>query len=91
MYFVIGLPKTVGGNNVIWVRLLTNKVCPFSTYESQFLHGSMAPLYVKEIVRMHGVPIFIVFNRDSHFNSSFFSLFIESVGYLDEFYCWKIY
>ena len=72
MDFVIRLPRTLGGNNAIWVifdRL--TKLAHFLLMKVNFSMDRLASLYVKEIVRMHGVPVFIVSNRDSRFTSRF--------------------
>ena len=68
MYFVIGLPRTLGGNNTIWVivdRLTTST--HFLPMKVNFSMDHLASLYVREIVRMHGVPISIVSYRDPRF------------------------
>ena len=71
MDFVTGLLRTLGGNNAIWV------IVDWLTKSVQFFHmkfnssmDRLASLYVKEIVRMHGVPISIVSDRDPHFTKS---------------------
>ncbi|RVW46074.1 Transposon Ty3-G Gag-Pol polyprotein [Vitis vinifera] len=51
MDFVIGLPRTLGGNNAIW-----------------------------EIVRMHGVPVSIVSDRDPRFTSRFWHSLQKALG-----------
>ena len=40
----------------------------------------LASLYVREIVRMHGVPVFIVFDRDPHFTSKFWHSLQKDLG-----------
>ena len=57
MDFVSGLPKSLGGNDAVWVIVDT---LTKSTH-----------LYVKEIVRLHGVPVSIVSNKDTRFTSMF--------------------
>ncbi|RVW24076.1 Transposon Ty3-G Gag-Pol polyprotein [Vitis vinifera] len=72
MDFVIGLPRTLGGNNAIWaiVDRLT-KSAHFLPMKVNFSLDRLASLYVKEIVRMHGVPVSIVSDRDPRFTSRF--------------------
>ena len=72
MEFVIRLPRSLGGNNAIWVIIdqLTN-FSYFLPMKVNFSLEWLAYLYVKEIVKMHGVPSSIVFDRDPLFTSRF--------------------
>ncbi|RVW79623.1 Transposon Ty3-I Gag-Pol polyprotein [Vitis vinifera] len=55
MDFVIGLPRTLGGNNAIWVIVdRLTKSAHFLPMKVNFSLDRLASLYVKEIVRMHG-------------------------------------
>ena len=40
----------------------------------------LGSLYVKEIVRMHGVPVSIISNRDSRFTSRFWHSLQKALG-----------
>jgi len=40
----------------------------------------LAQLYVKEIVRLHGVPSSVVSDRDPHFTSRFWQTLQEALG-----------
>ena len=72
MDFVIGLPRTLGGNNAIWVIVdRLKKFAHFLPMKVNFSLDRLASLYVKEIVRMHGVPVSIVSDRDPRFTSRF--------------------
>jgi hypothetical protein len=70
MNFVSGLPRGKGGSNAIWVILdqLTKSVLflPMKMTDSV---EKLAKLYVNEVVRLHGVPVSIVSNRDPRFTS----------------------
>ena len=56
MDFVIGLLRTLGGNNSIWVIVdRLTKSAHFLPMKVNFSLDRLASLYVKEIVRMHGV------------------------------------
>ena len=64
MDFVVGLPKTLGKFDSIWV------IVERLTVSSHFIPVKMnnnaeklAKLYVSEIVRLDGVPLFIISNR----------------------------
>ncbi|KAL6311374.1 hypothetical protein AAG906_022965 [Vitis piasezkii] len=78
MDFVIGLPRTLGGNNAIWVIVdRLTKSAHFLPMKVNFSLDRLASLYVKEIVRMHGVPVSIVSDEilvsplDSHISICF--------------------
>ena len=72
MDFVIGLRRTLGGNNAIWVIVdQLTKSAHFLPMKVNFSLDRLASLYVKEIVRMHGVPVSIVSDRDPRFTSRF--------------------
>ena len=72
MNFIVGLPKTTKGHGVIWVIIdrLTKSVHLFSI-KTTFLLEQLVDLYVREIVRLHGVPKFIVSDSDVWFTSKF--------------------
>ncbi|RVX02879.1 Retrovirus-related Pol polyprotein from transposon 17.6 [Vitis vinifera] len=58
MDFVIGLPRTLGGNNAIWVIVdRLTKSAHFLPMKVNFSLDRLASLYVKEIVRMHGLTV----------------------------------
>ena len=63
MDFVIRLPRTLGGNNAIWVIVdRLTKFAHFLPIKFNFSMDCLTSLYVREIVRMHGVPISIVYD-----------------------------
>ena len=72
MEFVTALPRSPKGHNVIWmiVDRLTKSVNfkPFRVGQST---ETLAECYMQEIVRLHGVPVSIVSNRDTRFLSHF--------------------
>ena len=54
-----------GGNNAIWVIVnRLTKSAHFLPMKVNFSMDCLAFLYVREIVRMHGVPVFIISYRD---------------------------
>ena len=72
MDFVIGLPCTFRKNDAIWVvvyRLM--KVAHFLPVQQSYSLDQLADISIKEIVRLHGVPISIVSDRDPRFTSHF--------------------
>jgi hypothetical protein len=57
MDFVIGLPRTQKGNNSIWVVIdRLTKVAHFILVKTTFGGATLARIYLKEIVRLHGIP-----------------------------------
>ncbi|CAL1394869.1 unnamed protein product [Linum trigynum] len=72
MDFVDGLPRTLRGNDGVWVIVdLFSKVAHFIPIKFKPGLEEMARLYVREIVRLHGVPLSIVSDRDPSFTSPF--------------------
>jgi hypothetical protein len=72
MDFVVGLPKAPSGQDAIWVivdRLMKSAhFLPIKITDSM---EKLAELYVREIMRLHGLPISIVSDRDPQFTSRF--------------------
>ena len=72
MNFVSGLPKSMGGNVAVWVIVdKLTKSTHLLSIRTIFTLDKLVSLYVKEIVRLHGVPVSIVSDRDTHFTSKF--------------------
>ena len=81
MDFVTGLPRTLGGNNAIWVIVdRLTKSAHFLPMKVNFSMDRLVSLYIKEIVRMHGVPVSIVSNRDPRFTSKFLHSLQKTLG-----------
>lgn len=76
MDFVIGLPRTQKGNNSVWVIIdRLTKTAHFLPVKDTHTMNQLAAIYVREIVRLHGVPVAIVSDRDSKFVSRFWQSF----------------
>jgi hypothetical protein len=72
MDFVVGLPKAPSGQDAIWVIVdRLTKSAHFLPIKITDSLEKLADLYVREIVRLHGVPISIVSDRDPRFTSRF--------------------
>ena len=68
MDFVVGLPRTRAGFDAIWVILdRLTKLAHFLPVRTKFSLDHLAELYVNEIVRLHGVLVTIVLDRDLRF------------------------
>ena len=70
MDFVIRLPRTKNKKNGVWLIVghLT-KSAHFLTMKTTDSMNSLAKLYIQEIVRLHRIPLSIMFNRDPKFTS----------------------
>ncbi|TYK29838.1 DNA/RNA polymerases superfamily protein [Cucumis melo var. makuwa] len=72
MDFIMGLPKNLKGYTVIWVVIdRLTKSAHFVPGKSTYTASKWGQLYMTEIVRLHGVPVSIVSNRDARFTSKF--------------------
>ncbi|KAJ9565224.1 hypothetical protein OSB04_001190 [Centaurea solstitialis] len=81
MDFVTKLPRTLRGHDTIWVIVdRLTKSAHFLEMRETLLMDKLAKLYIKEIVRRHGVPLSIVSDRDSRFTSQFWHGLQEGLG-----------
>ncbi|GJU12266.1 putative reverse transcriptase domain-containing protein [Tanacetum coccineum] len=72
MDFITKLPKTAAGFDTIWVIVdRLTKSAHFLPIKETDQMEKLARLYVKEVVSRHGVPMSIIFDRDSRFTSRF--------------------
>ena len=72
MDFVTGLPRTQRQHDAIWVIVdRLPKSAHFLPINVEDSLEKLAQLYVDEIVRLHGVPVSIVSDRDPRFTSRF--------------------
>jgi hypothetical protein len=69
--FVTGLPKSRGYEAVLVVVDRLSKYSHFLLLKHPYTAKSVAELFVKEIVRLHGIPLSIVSDRDPVFISHF--------------------
>ena len=72
MDFVSGLPRTQKGHDAIWVIVdRLTKSAHFLTVNMKYTLEKLAQLYMDEIIRLHGIPVSIVSDRDPRFVSRF--------------------
>ncbi|KAA0056476.1 ty3-gypsy retrotransposon protein [Cucumis melo var. makuwa] len=70
--FITGLPRTLKGYTVIWVVVdRLTKSAHFVLEKSNYTVSKCGQLYMTEIVRLHGVPVSIVSDRDARFTLKF--------------------
>jgi transposase InsO family protein len=81
MDFMIGLPRTQKWNDSIWVIIdRLTKVAHFVPVKTTFGGATLARLYLKEIVRLHGIPRKIVSDRGTQFTSKFWKGLQQAMG-----------
>ncbi|XP_022847498.1 uncharacterized protein LOC111370016 [Olea europaea var. sylvestris] len=81
MDFVVGFLKSMEGHDAIWV--IVDRLTKFAHFLPIRMNCSMdqfAQLYVKEIVRLHGIPTSIVSDRDPRFTSKFWKSMQGAMG-----------
>ncbi|XP_015960343.1 uncharacterized protein LOC107484243 [Arachis duranensis] len=82
MNLVTGLPRTRSGFDAVWVIVdRLTKSAHFLPIRVNYSLEESTRLYIKEIVRLHGVPKTIVSDRDSLFTSRFWGAFQKCFWY----------
>ena len=81
MDFVVGLPRTQRGSDAIWVVVdrLTKSAhfIPMRVRDSVDHH---ADLYIRDVVRLHGVLVTIVLDRDPRFTARLWQSLQSALG-----------
>ncbi|KAK5775737.1 hypothetical protein PVK06_043675 [Gossypium arboreum] len=81
MDFVTGLPLTPKKKDAIWVVVdRLTKSAHFIQVQTDYSLDKLAELYITEIVRLHGVPMSIISDRDPRFTSRFWKKLQEALG-----------
>ena len=81
MDFVVGLPKTLGKFDSIWVVVdRLTKLAHFISVRIDYNAEQLAKVYVKEIVRLHGVPLSIISDRGIQFTPKFWRKLRDELG-----------
>ena len=81
MDFVIGLSRAQSGYDAIWVIVdRLTKLAHFLAIHNNYSLNQLAELYVDEIVKLHGVPVSIVSDRDPRFTSRFWPKLQKALG-----------
>ncbi|KOM57691.1 hypothetical protein LR48_Vigan11g072400 [Vigna angularis] len=71
MDFIVKLPKSQGFDTILVVVDRLSKYGHFILVKHPYTARSIAALLVKEVIRLHGIPMTIVSDRDSTFMSVF--------------------
>ncbi|XP_043809086.1 uncharacterized protein LOC110606254 [Manihot esculenta] len=81
MDFVVGLPLTPRKKDAIWVIVdRLTKSAHFLLVRTDYSLEKYAELYINEIVRLHGVPLSIISDRDPRFTFRFREKLHEALG-----------
>jgi hypothetical protein len=81
MDFVVGLPRSRRGNDSIWVIVdRLTKTARFIPAKVTWKAKQLADAYVKEVLRLHGVPKTIVSDRDTKFVARFWNELQRAFG-----------
>ena len=81
MDFVVGLPVIRRKHDSVWVVVdgLT-KSAHFLPVRTDYSLDKLAKLYIREIVRLHGILISIISDRELRFTSRFWGKLQETLG-----------
>jgi len=81
MDFIIGLPRSYHKFDSIWVIVdRLTKSAHFLPVKTTYTAEDYAKLYIKEIVRLHGVPVSIISDRGAQFTANFWRSFQKGLG-----------
>ncbi|XP_041020390.1 uncharacterized protein LOC121262015 [Juglans microcarpa x Juglans regia] len=76
----LGLPRTLTSQDAIWVIMdRLTKTTHSVPIKVSYKLEKLAELYIHEIVRLHGVPVSIVSDRDPRFTSKFWQSLQEAM------------
>ena len=76
MDFVTGLPRTRHQNDLVWVIIdRMTKSAHFLSIRTSFSAKDYAKLYIRKLVRLHGVPLSIISDRGTQLTSHFWKAF----------------
>jgi len=78
---VTSFPKTPRGHDTIWVIVdRLTKSAHFLPINISYPVSQLAEIYIRDIVKLHGVPSSIVSDRDPRFTSRFWKSLQEALG-----------
>ena len=80
MDFVVRLPSIGRKHDSVWVVVGLTKTAQFLRVRTDYSLDKLTELYIKKIVRLHGIPISIISDRDMRFTSRFWGKLQEALG-----------
>ena len=81
MDFVTHFPWTPWRHDALWVIVdWLTKSAHFLAVRMTFTLEEFYRLYIREIVRLHGIPVSIVLERDPRFTTHFWKSFQKAMG-----------
>nr|XP_016512169.1 PREDICTED: uncharacterized protein LOC107829211 [Nicotiana tabacum] len=81
MDFVVGLPRTLWKFVVVWVIVdRLTKSAHFVPVATTYTSNRLAKIYIREIVRLHDVPVFIISDRGPRCTSHFMRAVQSELG-----------
>ena len=81
MDFVVRLPLTGRKHDLVWVVVdRLTKSAHFLPVRTYYSLDKLAELYIKEIVRLHGILISIILDQETRFTSRFWGKLQEALG-----------
>jgi hypothetical protein len=81
MDFITGLPKVHGRDCIYVVVDRLTKFAHFFAISSEYKAPQVAELFFREVFRLHGLPKYIVSDRDNRFLSAFWQELFRLVGH----------
>ena len=76
-----GFPQAFSGQDIVWVIVdRLTKTAHFLPIKMTYCMDRLAKLYIKEILRLHGIPVLIVSDHDPRFTSRFWRSLQEALG-----------
>ncbi|GJV90960.1 putative reverse transcriptase domain-containing protein [Tanacetum coccineum] len=78
MDFITKLPKTSSGYDTNWV--IVDRLTKSAHFLPMRENDPMERLYMKEVVRRHGIPVSIICDRGGRFTSNFWRSFQKALG-----------
>ena len=81
MDFMVGKPRIQRHHDAIWVIVdRLSKSAHFLAIKTTFSAEQLANLYIREIIRLYGIPLSIISDWDTKFSSKFWQGFQTAIG-----------